>query len=178
MKKVLAVILSIAVLVCFGLFAMASSSSSKSSATTAAESTTAATTTEATTTTTEATTTTTAEPEEDTSEETDEETEDVVEDDADGVDPELKKFLESYEAYIDEYIDFMLKMNENPDDIMLIAEYGDMLVKYAEFAEAVEEYDAKYDNDEMSDADMKYYIEVMTRIDQKLIDASLSLPTT
>lgn len=179
MKKVMAVILSIVVLVCFGLFAMASSSSSRPSVTTAAESTTAATTTEATTTTTEATTTTTAAPEDDDDEDTGDATEDGEEgDDADGVDPDLKKFLESYEAYIDAYIDFMLKMNENPDDITIIAEYGDMMVKYAEFAEAIEEYDEKYDNEEMSDADMKYYLEVMTRIDKKLIDASLSLPTT
>lgn len=177
MKKVLAMVLSIAVLVCFCLFAMASGSSSRSSATTAAESTTAATTTtEATTTTTEATTTTTAAPDEDTTEETDEEV--VESDDADGVDPELKKFLDSYEAYIDEYIDFMKKMNENPDDVMLIAEYGDMLVKYAEFSEAAQIYSDKYDNDEMSDADMKYYLEVMARIDKKLIDASLTLPST
>jgi hypothetical protein len=46
-----------------------------------------------------------------------------------------------------------------------------MLAKYAEFAHAIEEYDTE----EMSDADMAYYIEVTTRVSQKMMDASLDM---
>ena len=102
-------------------------------------------------------------------EETDEDSDDN--EDSDGVDPELKKFLDSYEAFMDEYIEFMVKYNESPDDITLITEYATLQLKYAEFAEATE----KYDVDEMSEADSEYYLEVINRVSQKMIDASVTI---
>ena len=105
--------------------------------------------------------------------ETEEPDEDIDDNDeeSDGVDPELKKFLDSYEAFMDEYIEFLVKYNENPNDITLIANYATMQLKYAEFAEATE----KYDVDEMSDADRDYYLEVIGRVNKKLIDASVTI---
>ena len=49
-----------------------------------------------------------------------------------------------------------------------------MQLKYAEFAKAIEEYD----QDEMSDADLAYYIEVTSRVNQKLLDASVTISET
>jgi len=108
---------------------------------------------------------------EDTDEETDEDT-DVDSGDENGdIDPELKKFLDSYEAFMDEYIEFLVKYEESPNDITLITEYATMQIKYAEFVKTCENYEAE----EMSEADSAYYLEVITRINQKLIDASVTI---
>ena len=86
---------------------------------------------------------------------------------ADGVDPELKAFLDSYEEFMDEYILFMKKyMNDPGNAVTMLGEYASIMEKYGEFAEAVE----KYDEREMSTADAKYYLEVTNRINQKMLD--------
>ena len=86
---------------------------------------------------------------------------------ADGVDPELKAFLDSYEEFMDEYILFMKKyMNDPGNAVTMLGEYASIMEKYGEFAEAVEKYDEK----EMSTADAKYYLEVTNRINQKMLD--------
>lgn len=86
---------------------------------------------------------------------------------ADGVDPELKAFLDSYEKFMDEYILFMKKYMDDPGNaVTMLGEYASIMEKYGEFAEAVEKYDEK----EMSTADAKYYLEVTNRINQKMLD--------
>lgn len=85
----------------------------------------------------------------------------------DGVDPELKAFLDSYEEFMDEYIAFMKKYAEDPGNaVSMLGEYAAIMEKYAEFADAVE----KYDDKKMSTADAKYYLEVTTRINQKMLE--------
>ena len=111
---------------------------------------------------------------EETDEEVDEDVEDTKDSDSDGVTPELKEYLDSYEAFMDEYIEFLVRYTENPSDITLIAEYAEMQIKYAEFVQAIDEYD----QDEMSDADLAYYIEVTTRVSAKLTEASLTIAET
>ena len=91
--------------------------------------------------------------------------------DSNVVDPKLKEFMDSYESYMDEYIAFMKKMNDNPDDLSIMAEYTKMMVKYNEFAQAIE----KYDTEKMSPADSAYYLEVMNRVNKKLMDANVSI---
>lgn len=84
-----------------------------------------------------------------------------------GVDPELKAFLDSYEEFMDEYVDFMKKYMADPGNaISMLSEYSDIMSKYEEFAEAVDAYDSK----EMSTEDAKYYLEVINRCNQKLLD--------
>ena len=63
--------------------------------------------------------------------------------DSNVVDPKLKEFLDSYEAYMDEYIAFMKKMNDDPTNASLLTEYTKMMVKYNEFAQAIEKYDTE-----------------------------------
>ena len=86
-----------------------------------------------------------------------------------GVDPDMKAFLDSYEAYMDKYIAFMKKYSANPSDMSLLLEYYSMLSELEEFSEAAERYDAK--TSEMSAADFAYYMEVMTRINTKMLSA-------
>lgn len=84
-----------------------------------------------------------------------------------GVDPDLKAFLDSYEEFVNQYVEFMKKYNSDPDNMVsMLGEYGEMMQKYAAFAEKIE----KYDSNSMSTEDYKYYIEVTTRCSQKMLE--------
>lgn len=84
-----------------------------------------------------------------------------------GVDPELKEFLDTYESFINDYVSFMKKYSENPGNALaMLADYSDMMTKYADFEEKI----ADYDTDTMSVADMKYYLEVIDRCNMKIME--------
>lgn len=84
----------------------------------------------------------------------------------DGIDPELKAYLDSYEEFIDEYVAFMKKYNESDDTLSLMADYASMMQKAAKF----DEMNAKYDANDMTDEEFAYYMEVMTRCNQKMME--------
>lgn len=86
----------------------------------------------------------------------------------DGMRPEFKEAMDSYEAFYDQYCDFMKKYAENPSDLTMIAESADMMSKAADVSE---KFDA-WDEEEMNDAELKYYVEVNSRVAQKLIEVS------
>ena len=84
-----------------------------------------------------------------------------------GVDPDLKAFLDSYEAFMDEYVDFMKKYMDDPSNaIAMLSEYTKIMEKYEDFAEKVD----AYDSDKMSTEDAKYYLEVVNRCNQKMLE--------
>lgn len=86
----------------------------------------------------------------------------------DGMRPEFKEAMDSYEAFYDEYCDIMKKYAENPSDIKLLTSYTDMMTKVAEMSEKFE----SWENSELNDAELKYYLDVNNRITKKLLDVS------
>ena len=86
---------------------------------------------------------------------------------ADGIRPEFKEAMDSYEAFYDEYCDFMKKYNANPSDRTLLDGYMDMLDRSVEMTEKFE----AWDEGEMNDEELKYYLDVNNRVSQKMIDA-------
>lgn len=86
----------------------------------------------------------------------------------DGMRPEFKEAMDSYEAFYDEYCDFMKKYYANPTDLKLLTEYANMLQKSSEMGQKFE----AWENDEMNDAELKYYLDVNTRVMQKLLEVS------
>ncbi len=85
--------------------------------------------------------------------------------DSSGVTPELKEFLDSYEAFMNEYCEFM--ENYDASDLSQLAKYMELMGKYTEFAQKAD----AYDENEMSDEDLKYYIDVTSRVEKRLIEA-------
>lgn len=83
------------------------------------------------------------------------------------VTPSFKEAMDSYEAFFDEYIAFMKKYedsaNYSPEMLEDFSSYMD------QYAETMEKLDA-IDENTLSPADHAYYTEVMTRINQKLLD--------
>ena len=49
-----------------------------------------------------------------------------------GIRPEFKEAMDSYESFFDEYCEIMKKYNENPDDMSLLMDYLDFMTEYDE----------------------------------------------
>ena len=86
----------------------------------------------------------------------------------DGMRPEFKESMDSYEAFYEEYCDFMKAYNENSSDVKLIAKYAKMLKK----AQDVDEKFEEWEDGDLNDAELKYYIEVQGRVSQKLLEVA------
>lgn len=88
--------------------------------------------------------------------------------DNDGLDPDFKAAMDSYEKFMDEYVAFMKKYKDNPSDLGLLADYADYMSKYADFVEDFE----KWEDEEMNAAETAYYIEVQSRVSKKLLEVA------
>ena len=87
----------------------------------------------------------------------------------DGISPELKEFLDSYEAFFDEYIEFMKTYDDS--DAAALLKYASLMEKYYEFSEKAEEWDEK----DMTDEESLYYFKVMNRVNEKLYEAGIEM---
>ena len=84
--------------------------------------------------------------------------------------PEVKAFLDAYEACMDEYVDFMQKyMNADPSSMAsMMGDYYSILARYTEFAEKID----AFDESELTNAELAYYLEVTNRVSQKLLSVA------
>lgn len=80
------------------------------------------------------------------------------------VDPDFKATMDSYEAFFDEYVEFMKKYEKSDDTSGMMADYADYMMKYSDFMAKMDEID----EDSLSSADLLYYNEVNARILKKL----------
>lgn len=87
---------------------------------------------------------------------------------ADGIRPEFKAAMDSYEAFFDEYVAFMEEYAESTDAAGMSTEYIAMMQQYLETMEAMQELG----EEELSDEEALYYAEVSLRISQKLMEAA------
>ena len=81
--------------------------------------------------------------------------------------PEFKEAMDNYEAFFDEYCEFMKKYNESDDTTSLLADYASYMVKYTDTMQKMN----NISEDELTDAEVAYYAEVSARISAKLIEA-------
>lgn len=88
-------------------------------------------------------------------------------DSVDGMRPEFKAAMDSYENFINEYVDFMKKYMANPSDMSFLMDYADYMSKYSDFVEDFAKWD---DDDDMNTAEMAYYIDVQARVSKKLFE--------
>ena len=86
-----------------------------------------------------------------------------------GVRPELVEFLDSYEAFMDEYCDFMTNYNES--DAAQLLKYASLMEKYYDFAKKAE----AWDEEDMTDEESLYYLKVMNRVNEKLYAAGIAM---
>lgn len=84
--------------------------------------------------------------------------------DSNGIRPDIKEAIDSYETFMNDYCDFMTKYSESDDVVSMMADYVDYMSKYADMAKKFDDLE----NDNLNDAELSYYLEVQTRITQKL----------
>ncbi len=77
-------------------------------------------------------------------------------------------FLKEYEEWVDSYVEFMEKYNENPGDPELLSDYTEILAQTAEWATKTEEF--QDDLELMSPGDVAEYISEITRINAKMLN--------
>lgn len=80
----------------------------------------------------------------------------------------FKETMDSYEAFIDEYVEFMNKYQESDDTAAMLTDYSEFVSKYKDYAAKIDEIN----EDELSAADLAYYIEVTDRVNSKLASIS------
>ena len=64
---------------------------------------------------------------------------------------------------------YMKKYSSNSSDYELIMEYANYMKKYNDMLNKFE----KWEDEDLNDAETAYYIEVQTRVNKKLMEASL-----
>ena len=93
---------------------------------------------------------------------------DAEEDLVDGMRPEFKEAMDSYEEFYEEYCEVLKQYMEDPTDLAVLTEYSDLMQQSIEVAEKFEEWD----NGDLNTEELKYYVEVNGRVTQMLVEAS------
>lgn len=83
------------------------------------------------------------------------------------VTPSFKEAMDSYEEFFNQYAEFMQRYSDEGYPASMLQDYMNMLQQYND---CMEKLDA-IDEDSLSAADEAYYLEVMARIEQKLLEA-------
>ena len=84
----------------------------------------------------------------------------------DGLRPEFKEAMDAYEDFYGEYCDFMVKYKENTSDLALLVEYADIMERAVEMDEAFQ----AWEDEDLNNEELKYYLEVNNRVMQMLVD--------
>lgn len=83
--------------------------------------------------------------------------------------PAFKEAMDSYEEFMTEYCEFIKKYSESDGtDLDLLADYSDYMLKYADM---MQDFEAWEDGD-LNTAELSYYLDVQTRINQKLLEVA------
>lgn len=86
----------------------------------------------------------------------------------DEIRPEFKEAIDSYEAFFDEYCAFMKKYNSSSNPTSMIGDYMSFMSRYTETMSKLNEI--SNDSNKINTAELIYYTEAMTRINQKLLE--------
>ena len=86
-----------------------------------------------------------------------------------GLSKEFKEAMDSYEAFIDEYVAFMKKYSDsNGTDMSLISDYTKYMTKLDDANKKFE----KWNDSNMNAEESAYYIQVQTKVNKKLLEAA------
>lgn len=76
--------------------------------------------------------------------------------------------MDSYEEFFDEYIAFLKKMENSDNPLEWYSDYMQYMTKYSEAMEGLE----SMESEDMTNEETLYYLEVTSRINQKLLAAA------
>lgn len=90
--------------------------------------------------------------------------------DQNGIRPEFQKSMEAYEAFFDEYVEFMNAFKQDSTNLSMITKYSEFLAKYEKAMSEME----KIDETKLTDAEDKLFLETQLRINNKLTQAAIN----
>ena len=76
--------------------------------------------------------------------------------------------MDSYESFMNEYVEFMKKYQANSTDLVIISQYPTIMQKSSEQLAAIEKWDSK----DMTTDEAKYYVDVQARVSKKLLEVT------
>lgn len=79
--------------------------------------------------------------------------------------------MDSYESFMDEYCNLMLKLSKNPSSLSLLTSFSSYMAEYAN----VEDKFEKWESNDLNDAELAYYIDVQARVTKKLLEAGAAI---
>ena len=83
----------------------------------------------------------------------------------DAIRPDFKAAMDSYEEFFDEYCELIQAIEQDASDLALLAKYGTFMAREAEMTRDFE----AWESEDLTDAELKYYMEVNLRVQQKLL---------
>ena len=89
----------------------------------------------------------------------------------DGIRPEFKKSMESYEAFFDEYVEFMNAYAKDPTNLPLLGKYASIMSKYEKYMNEL----SSIDETQLSKEEDKLFIETQLRISNKLANVAIDI---
>lgn len=81
-----------------------------------------------------------------------------------GVNADFKSTMDSYEQFMNQYVDFMKKYNESSNPLSMLSDYSTMMQQYSDYMTKID----AIDENSLSADDLAYYLEVQARVTQKL----------
>ena len=88
--------------------------------------------------------------------------------DSNGIRSDFKAAMDSYESFINDYVDFYKKYEENPSDLSLLADYADYMTKLSDMTSKFDQWESEG----LNDAELDYWLEVQTRVNAKLVEVA------
>lgn len=79
---------------------------------------------------------------------------------------EVKDALDSYEAFMNEYVEFMKKYTDSNDTVSMLADYTKYMKKYEEMSQKMDDIEDM----DLNDAENSYFLEVQARVTAKLAE--------
>lgn len=83
-----------------------------------------------------------------------------------GMRKDFKEAMDSYEAFMNEYVEFEKKYQSNPNDAKLLADYAKYVSKYADMCDKFD----KWESEDLNATEQAYYIDVQARVSKKLLE--------
>lgn len=88
---------------------------------------------------------------------------------ASGIRPEFKESVDSYEEFMNEYVDFMKKYEDSDgSNAQMLLDYASFLAKYSDMAEKFD----KLGDEDMSSEESTYYLQTQSRVLAKLSEVA------
>ena len=82
--------------------------------------------------------------------------------------PDVKEAIDAYEAFVDEYCEFMKKYSEsNGTDLSILKDYVTFMSKLEDYTNKMDEME-----DDLTDAEYWYYVDVLNRCNEKMLRAA------